>query len=82
MKALPAAPSEMDIVNALKSSVFDGVLTFEDSIKLYNAILFGKLDGGSTGTLKFRNPADTKDRVTVVVDLTNGDRDDITLDPT
>lgn len=80
--ALPAAPSEMDIVNALKSSVFDGILTFEDSIKLYNAILFGKLDGGGTGTLKFRNPADTKDRVIVVVDLNNGDRDDITLDLT
>jgi len=80
--ALPAAPSEMDIVNALKSSVFDGVLTFEDSIKLYNAILFGKLDGGGSGTLKFRNPSDTKDRVTAAVDLSNGDRDNITLDLT
>jgi len=80
--ALPAAPSEMDIVNALKSSVFDGVLTFEDSIKLYNAILFGKLDGGGSGTLRFRNPSDTKDRVTAAVDLSNGDRDNITLDLT
>lgn len=79
---LPAAPSEADIITALKASVFDGLLTFEDSIKLYNAILFGKLDGGGSGTLKYRDPADTKDRVTAVVDLSNGDRDDITLDIT
>lgn len=79
---LPAAPSVTDIINALKASVFDGLLTFEDSIRLYNAILFGKLDGGGTGILKFRDPADTKDRVTAVVDLNNGDRDDITLDLT
>lgn len=82
INALPSAPSAADIIAALKSSVFDGTLTFEDSIKLYNAILFGKLDGGGTGTLKFRNPADTKDRVTAEVDLSTGDRDDITLDLT
>lgn len=80
--ALPAAPSEADIITALKASVFDGLLTFEDSIKLYNAILFGKLDGGGSGTLKFRDPADTKDRITATVDLSTGDRDDITLDLT
>ena len=80
--ALPPAPSVNDIIAALKVAVFDGTLTFEDSIKLYNAILFGKLDGGGSGTLKFRDPADTKDRVTATVDISTGDRDDIILDLT
>lgn len=80
--ALPPAPSASDIIAALKVAVFDGTLTFEDSIKLHNAMLFGKLDGGGSGTLKFRDPADTKDRVTATVDIWTGDRDDITLDLT
>lgn len=80
--ALPPAPSASDIIATLKVAVFDGTLTFEDSIKLYNAMLFGKLDGGGSGTLKFRDPADTKDRVTATVDISTGDRDDITLDLT
>ena len=80
--ALPPAPSVNDIIAALKVAVFDGTLTFEDSIKLYNAILFGKLDGGGTGTLKFRDPADTLDRVTATVDLVTADRDHIILDLT
>ena len=80
--ALPPAPSASDIIATLKVAVFDGTLTFEDSIKLYNATLFGKLDGGGTGTLKFRDPADTLDRVTATVDLVTADRDHIILDLT
>lgn len=82
LAALPPAPSANDIIAALKVAVFDGTLTFEDSIKLYNAILFGKLDGGGTGTLKFRDPADTVDRVVATVDLVTADRDHIILDLT
>jgi len=69
-------------VNDILTMVADGTLTFQDSIKLWNAALAGKLDGGGTGILKFRDPDDTVDRITAQVDLTNGDRDIITLDLT
>lgn len=77
--AIAAIPAGITI-NDILTAIVDGTLTFNDSIKLQNAVLFGKLDGGRTGTLSFRDPADTKDRVIVTVDLTNGDRDDVTLD--
>jgi hypothetical protein len=64
------------------AAVADGTMTVQDSLKILNAALAGKLDGGGTGTLKFRNPADTTDRITATVDLNTGDRDSITLDLT
>lgn len=76
ISAIPAGISVADILTA----VADGTLTVQDSIKLMNAALAGKLDGGGTGTLKFRNPDDTLDRITATVDLANGDRDAQTYD--
>jgi len=67
-------------VNDILTMVADGTLTFQDSIKLWNAALAGKLDGGGTGTLKFRNPDDTVDRITATVDLATGDRNAQTYD--
>jgi hypothetical protein len=67
-------------VNDILTMVADGTLTFQQSIKLWNAALAGKLSGGGTGTLAFRDPDDTVDRITTEVDLATGDRDTQTYD--
>jgi len=64
------------------AAVADGTMTVQDSLKILNAALAGKLDGGGTGTLTFRDPDDTTDRIVATVDLATGDRDNITLDLT
>jgi len=76
--AIPAAPTVAQILTA----VADGTLTVQDSLKILNATLAGKLSGGKSGTLSFRNPADTKDRIIATVDLDTGDRTNITMDLT
>lgn len=76
--ALPAGISTADIM----STVVEGAFTLQDVLKIMAGALAGKLDGGGTGTLTFRDLSDTLDRIIATVDLSNGDRDDITLDLT
>lgn len=61
------------------TTVYDGK-TLTELTKLVAAVLLGKLSGGGTGTLAFRDIADTKDRVITEVDLATGDRTAQTLD--
>jgi len=61
------------------TTVYDGK-TLTELIKLVSAVLLGKLSGGGTGQLAFRDIADTKDRVITDVDLATGDRTTQTLD--
>ena len=61
------------------TTVYDGK-TLTELIKLISAVLLGKLSGGGTGQLAFRDIADTKDRVIADIDLATGDRTTQTLD--
>lgn len=54
-------------------------LTADQSQRVTNAILFGKVSGAGTGVETFRDPADTKDVCTVTVDA-NGNRSLVVLD--
>ena len=59
----------------------EGSLTFIKAIRIKLAALAGKSSGGGSATLKFRDTADSKDRITATVDL-NGNRTGMTLDGT
>lgn len=61
------------IAEAVWNRVVDGVLTAQQSLRLANAVLGGKTTGGGTGTEKFRDVGDTKDRIEATVD-SNGNR--------
>lgn len=67
-------------VNTL--SLANGVetgITLQQALRAILATLAGKASGGDTVTIKFRDPADTVDRVTMVVD-SDGNRSSVTLD--
>ncbi|NIT56382.1 MAG: hypothetical protein GWN00_09165, partial [Aliifodinibius sp.] len=77
-----SSTSDIDIrpVSAYtKLEVIDGNYTVQDVMKILLAYLGGKTSGGGTETIIFRNPADTKDRVTQSVDSC-GNRSGVTLD--
>lgn len=60
----------------------DGVepgLTLRGALRVKKAAMAGKSSGAGTGTERFRNTADTKDRITATVDA-NGNRTAVTLD--
>ena len=67
--------------NAMVDQVIEGTLTFQDVLKLMLSALANKSSGGGTTELKFRDLADTKERITATVDV-NGNRTDTTLDAT
>jgi hypothetical protein len=67
------------VPDAVWAKIVDGSLTAEKSIRLLNAVLGGKVTGAGTGTEVFRNPDDTKDRVTAEVDA-SGNRTDVVTD--
>ena len=77
---LAAANLDTQLTNIPKgTTVYDGK-TLTELIKLISAVLLGKLSGGGTGQLAFRDIADTKDRVIADIDLATGDRTTQTLD--
>lgn len=78
---IAAGSDPTTIAAAVWAQVLDGTLTAEQSMRLMNAILGGKVSGAGTGTEKFRDPADTKDRVVTTVD-TSGNRTSIARDLT
>ena len=51
--------------------VVEGTYTLGDVFKLWSAALAGKVSGGGTSTLKFRDLSDTLDRITATVDASN-----------
>ena len=67
------------IASAVWASVVDGTITAEQSLQLMNAILGGKRSGVGTTTEKFRDLADTKDRVTATLDA-QANRVNVVLD--
>jgi len=66
---------------ALGGRVIDGSLTWDQSVRLQNSALFGKLSGAAGTSIAIRNVGDTKDRISSTVD-SNGNRTAVTLDGT
>lgn len=66
------------IVSAVFSQIIEGSITFIQSIRIRLAALVGKTSGAETGTIPFRDTADSKTRFTAVCD-TDGNRDTITM---
>ena len=69
--------STTDILGMAYESTED----FQDFLRLTRAVLLGKTTGAGTGTEKFRDRADGKNRVVSTID-SNGDRTAITTDAT
>jgi len=77
------------LINALNNitvadilaGVIEGTITLQQSLRGLMAAEFGKASGGDTTSIKFRNLADTKNRITETVDA-NGNRTSVTLDLT
>lgn len=63
------------------SEVLEGPYTAAQMMKLIASVLSAKSSGGGTESITFRDLGDTKDRVSATVD-SNGNRTDVTLDPT
>ena len=72
-----------DQIDAIEEDVFsksvEGSLTFEDIIKILLAVAAGESSGGGTANIKFRDQADTKNRIEATVD-SNGNRININVD--
>lgn len=69
------------IADAIHDETVEGAITHRQSMRLILAALTGKLSGGGTATLVFRDANDTKDRVTATVDA-NQNRTGMVLDAT
>lgn len=83
---IPAAPAAVGDIPAaaanaaaVLAAVIEGTLTLQENLRLLNAVLLGKASGLGTGTVAFRDLADTKPRVTATTDA-SGNRSALTLD--
>ena len=75
--AIPAGITAEDVM----TSIVEGAVTLRDSLKLVNSMNAGKVTGGSTPVIKFRDLADTLDRIIMAVDE-HGNRTTVTRDLT
>jgi hypothetical protein len=63
----------------INTEIVEGTITVVQLLRLYLSVLTGLSGGGNTGTVRFRDLADTKDRVVATVN-SSGDRTSVTLD--
>jgi hypothetical protein len=68
-------------IAAIFASVIETGLTFLQYVKYSAAVLFGKSSGGGTTTIRFRNTADTVNRISATVD-SNENRTAVSRDDT
>jgi len=61
------------------TDTLEGAYTYDQLFRLWQAALAGESSGGGTGTMTFRDAADSKARITATLD-DNGNRTEITLD--
>ena len=73
------AQDKTDIINGTWAKALEGV-SAEEMMRLMMSILNGKVSGAGTGVERFRDLADTKDRVVATVDAA-GNRLSIVRDP-
>jgi hypothetical protein len=67
------------VAAAVWARVVDGTITAAESVRLMNAVLGGKVSGAGSGSERFRDLGDTKDRVTSTVDA-QGNRTSVSRD--
>jgi len=79
---ISAQPTAADIAGEFFATMIDGTFTMRDVLKILAAVNAGKTTitdlGGGLATVNFRDISDTKN--TVVADMTNSERTDVTLD--
>jgi hypothetical protein len=68
-----------NIAAAVLAAYVEGTTTVQQALRLYDAVLGGKVSGAGTSTETFRDLADTKDRIVATVD-SSGNRTAITRD--
>jgi len=66
-------------VDAIIDEVIEGSMTLREALRIILAASAGKSSGGGTSTVKYRDLADSKDRISATVDA-NGNRTAVTLD--
>ena len=81
IKAVTDTLSLATIADAIHDEVTETGITLRKAINIMLAALAGKSSGGGTATIKFRDQADGKDRITATVDA-DGNRTAITNDGT
>ena len=67
-----------EIVTAILAATVESTLDVKEVLRIVLAALAGKVSGGGTPTIKFRDAADALDRITATVDA-NGNRSAISL---
>lgn len=77
--AIDADALAADAVDEILDEVIEGTLTMRQVLRILLAALAGKTTGGNTTTPKFRDVADSKNRISATVDADNN-RTTITLD--
>ncbi len=75
-----AALNDLSAADIL-AAAYEGSETVQDFLRLSRAILYGEVTGGQTGTERFRDLADAKDRV-VSTTTSVGNRTAVVLDAT
>jgi hypothetical protein len=70
-----------EITNSMFGHVIEGSFTFEQFQRAFLSALVGLSSGGNTSNIKFRDLADTKNRINETVDA-NGNRTSVSLDLT
>ena len=76
---LKAAGLNADAVDEILDEVIEGSTTLRQAIAVMLAALAGKSSGGGTTAIKFRDVADSKNRISATVD-SGGNRTAITID--
>lgn len=61
------------------AGISEGTLDLQEMLRIILAAVAGKASGGGTTSIKFRDQADTLDRITATVDA-NGNRTAVTVD--
>lgn len=79
IKAVTDTLSLAAIADAVHDEITEGAITLRKATNIMLASLAGKSSGGATATIKFRDQADTTDRITATVDA-DGNRTAITND--
>ncbi|HRQ14998.1 MAG TPA: hypothetical protein PK205_16975, partial [Promineifilum sp.] len=77
--AIDADALAADAVDEIWDEVLEGSLTGRQIVRIMLAALAGKSSGGGSSTIKFRDAADTKDRISATVDG-NRNRTAVTVD--
>lgn len=77
--AVSAAALAADAVDEIIDEVIEGSLTLRQLLRILLAAAAGESGGGGSGTITFRDAADTKNRISATVDA-NRNRTAVTLD--